>query len=179
MATFDFYQDRKVTCWERTQFTVEAESYKEALEIVKSWNGKDVLCFEDDEKVIITDGETLCDTAEGISPKENDWKPTIEVFDNKGDMIMNNITQISFDLKTAKKISNGEINGKIRTKGGSNAKIICWDCKGDWPICALIEIIGKNEEIPMQYYIDGIYSHAISESDYDLILEVSSDENDC
>lgn len=37
MNTFDFYQDRKVTCWERTQFSIEAESYKEALEIIKSW----------------------------------------------------------------------------------------------------------------------------------------------
>nr|DAN86707.1 MAG TPA: hypothetical protein [Caudoviricetes sp.] len=27
MKTFDFYQDRKVTCWERTQFSIEAESY--------------------------------------------------------------------------------------------------------------------------------------------------------
>lgn len=34
MKTFDFYQDRKVTCWERTQFSIEAESYKEALEII-------------------------------------------------------------------------------------------------------------------------------------------------
>lgn len=49
MKTFDFYQDRKVTCWERTQFSIEAESYKEALEIIKSWEGEDVLCFEDDK----------------------------------------------------------------------------------------------------------------------------------
>ena len=57
MKTFDFYQDRKVTCWERTQFSIEAESYKEALEIIKSWEGEDVLCFEDDKQIMVTDGD--------------------------------------------------------------------------------------------------------------------------
>lgn len=55
MKTFDFYQDRKVTCWERTQFSIEAESYKEALEIIKSWEGEDVLCFEDDKQIMVTE----------------------------------------------------------------------------------------------------------------------------
>lgn len=68
MNTFDFYQDRKVTCWERTQFSIEAESYKEALEIIKSWGGEDVLCFEDDKQIMVTDGETLYETSEAISP---------------------------------------------------------------------------------------------------------------
>lgn len=93
MEEFNFYQDRLVTCWERTQFTVKAESYEQAEEIVKSWKGKDVLCFNDDKQVIITDGETLYDTAEGISPKDNDNKPTIEVFNDNGDMIIDNVTK--------------------------------------------------------------------------------------
>ena len=45
MEKFNFYQDRKVTCWERTHFDVKAESYEEAVAIVKSWQGADVLCF--------------------------------------------------------------------------------------------------------------------------------------
>jgi len=55
METFSFYQDRKVTCWERTRFDIIAESYEEAVALVKSWQGEDILCFEDNEKVIITD----------------------------------------------------------------------------------------------------------------------------
>ena len=55
METFRFYQDRKVTCWERTRFDIIAESYEEAVALVKSWQGEDILCFEDNEKVIITD----------------------------------------------------------------------------------------------------------------------------
>jgi len=71
MEAFRFYQDRKVTCWERTHFEVTAENYEEAVALVKSWQGEDVLCFEDDEKIIITDGETLYDTSESLSVEEN------------------------------------------------------------------------------------------------------------
>ena len=37
MEAFRFYQDRKVTCWERTHFEVTAENYEEAVAIVSSW----------------------------------------------------------------------------------------------------------------------------------------------
>lgn len=93
MKTFDFYQDRKVTCWERTQFSIEAESYKEALEIIKSWGGEDVLCFEDDKQIMVTDGETLYETSEAISPIDNGGRPTIEVFDSTGSKITDNVLQ--------------------------------------------------------------------------------------
>lgn len=53
MRAFRFYRDRKVTCWERTHFEVTAENYEEAVALVKSWQGEDALCFEDNEKVII------------------------------------------------------------------------------------------------------------------------------
>ena len=36
MEAFRFYQDRKVTCWERTHFEVTAENYEEAVALVKS-----------------------------------------------------------------------------------------------------------------------------------------------
>jgi len=90
MEAFRFYQDRKVTCWERTHFEVTAENYEEAVALVKSWQGEDVLCFEDDEKIIITDGETLYDTSENLSIEENGGQPTIEVFADNGEDIINN-----------------------------------------------------------------------------------------
>lgn len=90
MEKFNFYQDRKVTCWERTHFDVKVESYEEAVAIVKSWQGEDVLCFEDDENIIIIDGETLYDTSESLSVEENGGQPTIEVFANNGEDIINN-----------------------------------------------------------------------------------------
>ncbi|CQB87658.1 Uncharacterised protein [Chlamydia trachomatis] len=90
MEKFNFYQDRKVTCWERTHFDVKAESYEEAVALVKSWQGGGGLCFEDDENIIITDGETLYDTSESLSVEENGGQPTIEVFANNGEDIINN-----------------------------------------------------------------------------------------
>ena len=90
MQNFRFYHDRKVTCWERTHFEVSAGSYEEAVALVKSWQGEDVLCFEDNEKVIITNEDTLFETSENLSVEENAGEPTIEVFANNGEDIINN-----------------------------------------------------------------------------------------
>ena len=48
---------------------------------------------EDNEKVIITDGETLYDTSESLSVEGNGGKPTIEVFADNGEDIINNTTR--------------------------------------------------------------------------------------
>ena len=95
MQNFRFYQDRKVTCWERTRFEVKAESYEEAVAIIKSWQGEDVLFFEDDEKVVITDGETLYETAESLPIEDNQGQPTREVFGEQGEDIINNKPDVS------------------------------------------------------------------------------------
>ena len=49
-----------------------------------------MLCFEDDENITITDGETLYDTSESLSAEENGGQPTIEVFADNGEDIINN-----------------------------------------------------------------------------------------
>ena len=90
MKTFDFYQDRKVTCWERTHFSVKTENYDKALEIIQSWKGEDVLNFSDDTKIIITDGGTLHETSESLLPQDNEGNPTIEVFIHGGEEIVTN-----------------------------------------------------------------------------------------
>ncbi len=87
MDKFKFYQDRKVTCWERSQFEVRVENYEETVVLVKSWQGEDVLCFEDDENIIITNRETLFETSESLSVEENGAKPTIKVFADNGEDI--------------------------------------------------------------------------------------------
>ncbi|QUI89028.1 hypothetical protein [Porphyromonas gingivalis] len=91
MNTFDFYQDSKVTCWMRTKFQVKAENYEQAVAIIKSWQGEDVMNHDDEEQVIFVEGETLLDTSENLSPEENGGRPTIEVFDDKGKEITNNL----------------------------------------------------------------------------------------
>ena len=42
MGKYKFYQDRKVTSWERDYFSVEADSYEEAVSIIRSWGCEDV-----------------------------------------------------------------------------------------------------------------------------------------
>lgn len=93
METFSFYQDRKVTCQECTRFDITAESYEEAGTLVKQWQGEDILYFEDNEKVIITNGETLYETSEYLSVEENGEKLTIEVFADNGEDVINNTTR--------------------------------------------------------------------------------------
>lgn len=46
---------------------------------------------DDEEQVIFVEGETLLDTSENLSPEENGGRPTIEVFDDKGKEITNNL----------------------------------------------------------------------------------------
>ena len=46
---------------------------------------------DDAEQVIFVEGETLLDTSENLSPEENGGCPTIEVFDDKGKEITNNL----------------------------------------------------------------------------------------
>ena len=58
METFDFYMDCKVTCWERTRFSIKANSYEEAKSIILSWEDKDVNSHIGmDENVIYCDYE--------------------------------------------------------------------------------------------------------------------------
>lgn len=48
--------------------------------------------------------------------------------------------RVPFDLETAKKITNGETPGRIVTRVGLQARIICWDKKSgnNMPIVALV-----------------------------------------
>lgn len=87
---YSFYQDRKVTCWERTHFTVKAESYEKAVEFLQAHRTDDIIIIEDDDTVRVTDGETLYETSESLSPQDNAGCATIEVFNNSGEEITNN-----------------------------------------------------------------------------------------
>ncbi len=89
MEEFYFYQDRKVTCWERDFFTVQAESYEEAVSIVKARYGEG-LTEKMDDRVQFDECRPPCETSENITPKENGGCPTLEVFDNNGNFIIAN-----------------------------------------------------------------------------------------
>ena len=56
---------------------------------------------------------------------------------------------IPFDLERAKRITSGIELGKIVTRDGRNARIVCFDVKGEAPILGLID---KEDREGFQYY---------------------------
>ena len=77
---------------------------------------------------------------------------------------------IPFDVERAKRISNGEEEGKIVTRDGRNARIVCWDAKSDDSIIALVE--DKNGvECPYSYLNNGSY-HIGERNDIDIMISV-------
>lgn len=81
--------------------------------------------------------------------------------------------RISFNLELAKKITNKEVKGRIVTKDGRNAKIVCWDMQwyGTHRLVALVED-GK-KEIAISCYLNGKRIDEVYNWDsFDLLLEV-------
>jgi len=74
MKTFDFYKDEKNTIWVRHQFSIEAESYEQALEKIKEVEGNPAESYEDE-----IDTEYLYETIESMDPEENDNQATCEI----------------------------------------------------------------------------------------------------
>ena len=71
METYNLCVDRKYTIWEREYYMIESET--EALEKCLS---PDVEC---------SDSEFQYDTADHMTPKDNDNYPTLEVFNGDTD----------------------------------------------------------------------------------------------
>lgn len=77
--------------------------------------------------------------------------------------------RVPFDVEMAKRISNGEVEGKIVTRDGRNVRVVCWDAKADRCILALLQ--GEFKEDCGIYANDGrIFMEG--ESPADLMLEV-------
>lgn len=77
METFEFYVDEKCTIWERRHFEVEAENEAEAKK-------KAIKLFHRDEYDDGGDVETLYDTMDYLSVKDNGGEATKELYRNYG-----------------------------------------------------------------------------------------------
>lgn len=91
------------------------------------------------------------------------------IMEHKNNIMEPKTTIIPFDIELAKKITNGEIKGRIVTRGGRRARIICFDRNADDNIVALVED-EKGVESPKCYAPDGIIFLTV-ESDGDLMIE--------
>ena len=84
---FEFYQDVKVTVWQRQHFRIEAESIEEARKQAEKYTQFDV-SYEDD--IDVDEIEWLYDTEKLMIPEDNNGESTIEVYelDDKGRGVM-------------------------------------------------------------------------------------------
>lgn len=81
------------------------------------------------------------------------------------------LVRVPFDVEMAKKITNGEVKGKIITRDGRCARIVCWDMKNKtFPIVALVEGSDKVEE-SSSFTINGMFNSEIKGLS-DLMLEI-------
>lgn len=79
------------------------------------------------------------------------------------------LVKVPFDVELAKKITNKECEGKIITRNGRNARIVCFDMKSDNCIVAIIQ--DEFDEFVYSYPKDGCII-LNKQSGSDLILEI-------
>lgn len=94
MEKYKFYQDRKVTSWERDYFSVEADSYEEAVNIIRSWGCEDVSNISD-KRLFYDEWFALPETSERLLPEENGGCPTMAIFNQSGVSIMTNVPDVT------------------------------------------------------------------------------------
>ena len=78
MKTFKLTRDQKQTIWMREIIEIQAETEEEAAKLALKDHGE------------IIDSETLYDTAENMCVAENDGFATIEILNNKNELIVAN-----------------------------------------------------------------------------------------
>lgn len=89
-------------------------------------------------------------------------------------MAQTKFKKIPFDLELAKKITNKEVKGRIVTRDGRQARILCFDRKtysSEWPIVALVTVNDRGVEDLEIYQANGNFSR-IGEDGLDLQIEV-------
>ncbi len=84
---------------------------------------------------------------------------------------------IPFDVERAKRISNGEEEGKIVTRDGKEVRIVCFNARhNNYPIIGLID--EGDYESAESFSKNGSYSIEDGELDCDLFLKVPDYKNE-
>ena len=80
--------------------------------------------------------------------------------------------KVPFDVEMAKKITEKSVEGRIVTRCGFTARVICWDRSGrDNPLVVLFN--NEKEEVVICYNNDGVFSTVNKEDGLDLMLEIA------
>lgn len=79
------------------------------------------------------------------------------------------MNEICFVQDLAKEIQAGKAIGRIVTRDGKPARIVCWDAKGDYPLIGLIDL--GYAETPARFTADGRHDiRSNVKSNYDLLI---------
>lgn len=79
--------------------------------------------------------------------------------------------KVPFDVEMAKKITEKTVEGRIVTRCGFTARVICWDRFGrDNPLVVLFN--NEKDEVVICYNNDGVFSTEKKEDGLDLMLEI-------
>lgn len=79
--------------------------------------------------------------------------------------------RVPFEVELAKKITNGEIGGRIVTRNGESARIVCFDRKDEFrPIFSLVH--RGDIEIPYAFCLNGKFVNDDVLDTHDLMLEI-------
>lgn len=85
---------------------------------------------------------------------------------------------IPFDIELAKKITNGEVKGRIVTRDGRSVRIVCFDARCEDNIIALVTT--GDEEYTRQYPNDGHLLHnGTTEADLFIEMDAIANEQNC
>lgn len=79
--------------------------------------------------------------------------------------------KVPFEVELANKITNGEVEGRIITRDGKRARVVCWDKKSD----SIYNIVGLIDENIMERILTyTIKGHEVSggENNNDLMIEI-------
>lgn len=82
--------------------------------------------------------------------------------------------KVPFDLEMAKKITSGEMAGKIVTKNDLGVRILCFEARHARPIVALIDYV--DGEKPENFTKEGFNINKTSPCSSDLMLEIPASE---
>lgn len=90
MKTYKFFQDCKIKVWDRTHFTIEANSYEEAVAELERHKYTPISQVDSDHNITVTCNELLYDNSTQMTVAENEGFSTIDLYNDKCEEIMNN-----------------------------------------------------------------------------------------
>lgn len=89
---FYFSQDKKIITWVTQQFYIEAETEEEAMKLAEEYKTVDIATS--DMSHCITDTQYNSESYEQMDVKENNYCPTVELYDNNKVLLGNNMDKV-------------------------------------------------------------------------------------